>query len=208
LLYEDFQKNYTPNAFETIEENYIVTLLSDYLKKGKLKHGYRSAVVRDEIMAKSIIYLTEQKPNEKFIIWAHNEHIAKARNSTFIYPMGGHLKKYFGTKYKAIAFSFYFGEINTYNVVKKSQEYCVTDTAIKNSIEAIASGFNGDLAYINFENSIESNKLLGKKSIRAIGDRFKFDSSKYYYTKQKLYKGFNGLIFTRKSDVAHKLTLD
>jgi erythromycin esterase len=208
LLYNDFRKNYIPNAFETIEENYIVTLLSDYLKKCKLKHGYRSAVVRDEIMAKSIIYLTEQKPNEKFIIWAHNEHIAKARNSTFIYPMGGHLKNFFGTKYKAIAFSFYFGEINTYNVVKKSQEYCVTDTAIKNSIEAIASGFNGDLAYINFENSIESNKLLGKKSIRAIGDRFKFDSSKYYYTKQKLYKGFNGLIFTRKSDVAHKLTLD
>jgi erythromycin esterase len=197
--------HYKKNNFETIEENYIVTLLSDYLKKQKFKYGYRSAVVRDEIMAKSIIYFSEQKPNERFIIWAHNEHIAKARNSTFIYPMGGHLKKYFENKYKAIALSFYYGEINTYNVIKDSQVYVVTDTAIKNSIEAIASGFNEDLAYIDFENNNESNKDFGKTLVRSIGYKYLPKNAKNYYNKQKLYKGFNGLVFIRKVYPAHVL---
>lgn len=205
LLYDDFKKQYKPNTFNSIEENYIVTLFSSYIKKSKMGHGYRSAVFRNEIMAKSVIYLAEQKPNEKFIIWAHNEHIAKARNSMFIYPMGGHLKNYFGKNYKAIAISFYQGELSSYNMIKNSWEYFFTDTASKPSIESIVSGFIGDLVYINFDNAKESNSQLGKTLIRSIGETYSFNKARQYYNKQKLYKGFNGLICIRNVSPPHLL---
>jgi erythromycin esterase len=205
LLYEDFRKNYKPNTFRTIEENYILTLLSDHLKYTKINYGYRRELIRDEIMANTIIYLAEQKPKEKFIIWSHNGHISKARNSTFIYPMGAHLNQYFGANYKSIAISFYTGTLRSYNHIKNIWDYCKTDTAIKTSIEAIASDFNGDLAYINFENTKESNKFLGKTSIRSIGAVYFYDKARQYYSKQKLYKGFNGLVVIRKVYPPHVL---
>jgi erythromycin esterase len=197
MLYKDFQKNYKPNTFATIEENYIVSMLQSYLDRIKFKKGFKGASKRDEIMARTIIYLDDKKPKEKFIIWAHNAHISKSRNSTFIYPMGAYLKAYFGNNYKSLAISFVSGEVRSYNKINKQWENLKTDLPIKNSIEEAHSNINTNITFINLDDCKNENKWTNKIYIRAIGDRYNEYALKYYYSKQKLFKCFNGLIIIK-----------
>ncbi len=71
---------------------------------------------RDKAMAQNVLtFLEEKGPNSKFILWAHNSHIAKSENhsnSTDWKTMGSHLKDHLGDKYISFAALFNEGSFN------------------------------------------------------------------------------------------------
>ena len=193
ILYKELKQKCKPNTFNTIEENYLVELIGDVINKYKITGGYRSSILRDKIMAKTVMYLNEQKPNEKFVIIAHSEHVLKSRNSTYLYPMGKHLYKKLGDQYHAIAITFRNGSIEIFNMDSFRLETVKVAPPLPNSIEYLTSNIHMDTAYINLELNKRHPFVKKKMKIRSIGGSYKINSPNQYYTKQKLYKGFNAL---------------
>jgi len=98
---------------------------------------------RDYYMASNFEYLVEQeKPGTKFVIWAHNSHIAKNEDNlanTGTKPFGSYLKNSYGNKYYAFGFSFSKGsyqaiEFTPDNKSKGLQEFTV-GSAKENSLD-------------------------------------------------------------------------
>ncbi len=197
-IYKELKFKFKANTFNTIEENYLVELIGDVVNKYKITGGYRSSNLRDKIMANTVMYLTEQKPNEKFVLIAHNEHILKSRNSTYLYPMGKHIHNKLGDQYRAIAITFRNGSIEIFNMDSFRMETVKVAPPLSNSIEYLTSNTNMDTTYINLELNKRHPLVRKKIKIRSIGARYKTHSPNQYYTEQKLYKGFNTLLIINK----------
>lgn len=74
---------------------------------------------RDEFMAENIqTIISRQKPETRFIVWAHNAHIS-TRGEGGNRTMGGYLREVFGKKYYAIGFSFNRGSFQAQNIDEK-----------------------------------------------------------------------------------------
>ncbi|MBY0310758.1 MAG: erythromycin esterase family protein [Phycisphaerales bacterium] len=68
---------------------------------------------RDESMAANVLWILDQHPGEKIVLWAHNGHVTRDAASG-IRPMGSHLSKALGTS--MVAFGFVTGE-GTYTAI-------------------------------------------------------------------------------------------
>ena len=75
-----------------------ITLIRQYLG---LEEG---PFWRDRCMAKNLLWLREQYPNSRIVLWAHNGHISKADNR-----MGHWLQDGIGADYVNFGFTFYRG---------------------------------------------------------------------------------------------------
>lgn len=62
---------------------------------------------RDKYMADNFMWIKQQNPSSKFILWGHNAHISKAEPW-----MGSQLAKKLGSDYINIGFAFYEGDYN------------------------------------------------------------------------------------------------
>lgn len=192
-LYKELKQKFKPNTFNTIEENYLVELIGGVIDKYKKTGGYRSSLFRDRIMAKTLFYLYNQKPNEKFVIIAHNEHIIKSRNSTFLYPMGKHIYKKLGNRYHAIAITFRNGSIEVFNRDSLKLKTVAVAEPMHESIEFLSSNYHIDTAYINLDLNKTHPLIDKKRKMRSIGSSYFIHRKNQYYTKQKLYRGYNTL---------------
>jgi erythromycin esterase len=59
---------------------------------------------RDKCMADNFLWIKEQNPNSKLVIWAHNGHIQKTNQM-----MGNHLSQKLGNGYTTFGFAFFDG---------------------------------------------------------------------------------------------------
>ncbi|GAB3570120.1 erythromycin esterase family protein [Spirosoma luteolum] len=67
------------------------------------------SVARDEYMAENFQRFVNREPaGTRFVLWAHNVHIAKGRTKSFK-PLGACLRQFYGDKYYALGFSFNHG---------------------------------------------------------------------------------------------------
>ena len=197
MLYKELIEKCKSNSFATVEENYFTQLVGHAISNINVTGGYRSAVLRDERMANTIIYLTEQKPDGKFVVIAHNEHVNKARNSMFIKPMGRYLYKKFGEKYRSIAITFINGNIQTYNKETRKIETVKVKTPIVKSVESRLEVFLLDTGIIDLLTNKHHPIFKRKIKMRSIGGSY--SERHINYTRQKLYNGFNFLIILKES---------
>ena len=65
-------------------------------------------VSRDESMAENVMWILEQNPDAKAVLWAHNGHVKEEGNSWR--GMGWFLAERYGDAYLSLGFSFYEGE--------------------------------------------------------------------------------------------------
>lgn len=56
--------------------------------------------VRDAAMAENVVWLAEQDPDARLVLWAHNYHVSRAPDA-----MGSHLADRFGAAYMPVAFA-------------------------------------------------------------------------------------------------------
>jgi erythromycin esterase len=59
---------------------------------------------RDKCMADNVIWIKDQNPNSKLVLWAHNGHIQKTNQM-----MGAHLSQKLGDDYTTFGFTFFNG---------------------------------------------------------------------------------------------------
>jgi erythromycin esterase-like protein len=117
-LQADDAARLTTEVFETMEANRV-----DYLghataeevdwaihnarivdQSMRLRAGH-SGRVRDESMSDNIVWILEQNPGAKIVLWAHNAHIAR-----WVGVMGGYLNERFGADYLPVAFTAAAGQ--------------------------------------------------------------------------------------------------
>ena len=81
-----------------------ITLIRQYLGQG------RDLFWRDRCMAENLLWLRQQHPNERMVLWAHNGHISRADKR-----MGYWLDRQLGADYVTFGFTFYDGR---YTIIK------------------------------------------------------------------------------------------
>jgi erythromycin esterase len=75
-----------------------------------------SNIYRDSCMAENIRWIASQtKPEERIVLWAHNEHIMKSRQAKGTTRMGVFLDDMFRKNYYAVGFSCGNGSYTAYN---------------------------------------------------------------------------------------------
>lgn len=75
-----------------------------------------ASLYRDSCMAENIRWIASQtNPDERIVLWAHNGHIMKYRQSKVTDGMGGFLDNIFGKNYYALGFSCGSGSYTAYN---------------------------------------------------------------------------------------------
>lgn len=75
-----------------------------------------TSLYRDSCMAENIRWIASQtNPDERIVLWAHNGHITKYRQSKVTAGMGGFLDNMFGKNYYALGFSCGNGSYTAYN---------------------------------------------------------------------------------------------
>ncbi|MCL2727038.1 MAG: erythromycin esterase family protein [Bacteroidales bacterium] len=88
------------SSFEPTQRAWLlqnIVILRQYLAPHR-------GVWRDKFMAENIMWIAEQNPDSKLVLWAHNCHILEMDNA-----MGYHLAQKFGDDYTSFGFTFYEG---------------------------------------------------------------------------------------------------
>jgi erythromycin esterase len=155
---------------------------------------------RDQAMAENVQWILDHNPGAKMVIWAHNEHIRKAKR--FAIPMGYYLNKNFGDEMVTIGFST---EEGTYTAVKKEKEKVLLlagNKLLPSTEEDIEYYFKNATAHnfiIDFRKAkLEpSNTWISKKiRMRSIGARA---IDKYQFLDTYLNNDFDMIIFLMKT---------
>ncbi|NOY47415.1 MAG: erythromycin esterase family protein [Chlorobi bacterium] len=156
---------------------------------------------RDKYMAENLLWIKNQNPKSKIIVWAHNGHIKKTGN-----VMGKHLLNSLGNDYLTIGFTFNKG---SYTAVGKNglSSYKAQESPA-GSYEYFFKQINTpifllDLRQVKQQNSKFSKWLLDKLLFRDIG-ALKTDNEFY---KTNLTEDFDFIIFINESSNS-KLLLD
>ncbi len=87
----------------------LVTLIRQYL-------GLDEGVYwRDRCMAENLLWIRQQNPDSRMVIWGHNGHVSRAENR-----MGRHLEEALGADYLNVGFTFHAGRCSI--IVPGSEE--------------------------------------------------------------------------------------
>jgi len=165
-----------------------------FLHKGNRKDADDAIQLRDDRMAKNVIWYKENHPDSKIIIWTANFHGCldieytkyKPDDNWYQYfiPMGEQLKKYFGNNLYSIAMTSFEGE--TQVIFQQSEP-----DIIKSSDESIESYINNNIksnfSYVDFRQISKSESCSNTK----------FKSNILGLKEGKWFKMFDGLFYIK-----------
>ena len=178
------------SSFQTSQKAWLkqnIVIVQQYL-------GLKTPLWRDKCMADNFIWIKEQNPQSKFVIWAHNAHIMKTNQM-----QGAHLAQKLGDDYVTFGFSFFDGKytatgskgFTSYEAVKAypgTLEYLLEQ--LKEPI------FILDLKKIKSDNLKETEWLLGQVAYRDIGS---VGGTPIEFFEGKISDEFDYLIFIKTS---------
>ena len=155
-----------------------------------------STLFRDKFMAENVMWIKEQNPSSKLILWAHNMHIMRA--GTLL--MGNHLAKELNNDYVSFGFTFFEGSFYA-NGSRAHGSYDAI-TAYPGTMEYLLNQLNEpifilDLKKIKSDNHKDTqwlNDYLTYRDEDELGDR---KASHFIY--RKIVNDFDYLIFIKKS---------
>ncbi|WP_160140284.1 erythromycin esterase family protein [Chryseobacterium sp. c4a] len=148
---------------------------------------------RDKFMAENILWIKNQNPDSKIILWAHNGHINKEP-----IRMGKYLSDQLGKDYTAIGFAFYSGQytakgengITAYNA---QEPYAGTYEYFLHSVNE--PYFILDIKKIKEDNNEKLKWLIKELDLRITGARNKPDEFRH----KNISEDFDYLIFIDQS---------
>lgn len=185
-----------------------ILTIEQYLKmKGAFDINWR-----DKCMANNFIWIKKHNPNSKYIIWAHNTHIAKNIFKELTIPaynvMGYYLAEELKSDYTNLGFSFFDGSFtamgkngyNSYNAI----------TPLPGSLEYLLNQLNEpifilDLKKIRSDSPKELKWLLKGLDYRAIGSAKMDGYCNEFLRQRKIAEDFDYLIFLKNSSPSQPL---
>jgi len=149
---------------------------------------------RDKCMADNFLWIKEQNPDSKLVIWAHNGHIQKTN-----LMMGDHLTQKLGSDYTTFGFLFFDGKftaagskgLTSYNAV---QAYPGTLEFLLDKLKEPV--FLLDLKKINTDNHKDTEWLKRHIEYRGVGAMGGMQNE---FFKRKIIDDFDYLIFIKTS---------
>jgi erythromycin esterase len=181
-------------------QNAKILLQYPEMKTRQVQRNYTTGNKRDEAMAENVQWILDQDPGAKMIIWAHNEHIRKAKK--FGIPMGFYLDKKYGPEMVTIGFST---EEGTYTAVKRVKDsallragYKLLPSTIKD-IEYYFKDAKADNFIVDFRDakSDPENTWISKPILmRSLGAGA---NDKWQFMETNLNNDFDMIIFLKKT---------
>ena len=152
---------------------------------------------RDLYMAHNVIRrMNEEKPGTRMIIWAHNDHVGKAKGAE-----GSYLQSIYGPEYYALGFSFNEGsfqarEMAAHVTMGPLKEFTVS-AAPEGSVEWYLNRTGIRNFIIDFRNTAKTEVieewLNKRRPMRSIGLGFVSDASSFL--RVSLQPTYDGLVF-------------
>ena len=164
-----------------------------------------SHLARDMYMAQNIKRrLSQEKPGTRVIIWAHNDHVGKQKNS-----LGSYLQAAYGPDYYALGSSFNQGafqarEMDPNTTIGALKEFSV-GAALEGSVEWYLNRTGIKNFLVDFRNTTKPEVieqwLATPRRMRSIG--LGFFGEKNSYVRVNLQQTFDGLVFIETTTRAH-----
>lgn len=161
---------------------------------------------RDESMAENVKWILDENPSAKIVLWAHNGHVRKDKDSFEYTSMGEYLDKLYGKQMVIIGFATAAG---TYTAVQRDgKKFTGLDSSNilllkEKSYESFfstadAADFILDLRNISKEQE-DSRWILEKKLFRSIGA---LAMDKFQFANINLTSHFDMIIFIRQTSAS------
>lgn len=179
-----------------------------YINSNSKFYPTKSTEVRDEFMAENCAWIYNYTQGDKMMIWAHNEHVRKAKDNYDVARMGMLLAGRFKDSYYAFGFGFGSGTIRAFDkAMGRNGSYDVP--AINNSdsydtafASASSPGFILDFKTASADAGLKQflNEQHYAYTVGAIFTDFK--DTQRLLVRQKLGEAYDALIFFRKTTAA------
>ena len=190
----------TTSTREYEMEKHNLVIVSQYIAMISKTDTAAMCQVRDSCMSENVKWLMNlEGDSSKFVLWAHNGHIAKDYVTSDGLTMGYFLRKYYMDNYYALGFDFYQGSFQSIGAkVGLTEFHC---TLKQNSTGYIFAQSKPDIFFIDLaiaEKNQGMKKLL-TDTIPSIfiGALFSDDNQEQNYVKRPLADMYDGLIFIR-----------
>jgi erythromycin esterase len=134
------------DEYEWMLEN--IHLIKEYLER---QSSFDQMDTRDKLMAKNILWIAQQNPGSKLVLWAHNGHIGHSD----LYPsMGKYLQNELADNYRAIGFLTYNGKYTAISTSGSTPKLGAFDlqTPPDDAMESIIDKLDTSTLLLNFSN--------------------------------------------------------
>ena len=163
----------------------------------------RLAGSRDQYMAQNIFNYLIETADTKIVLWAHNGHLAKSYRS-----LGSYLKKELKDDYYVIAFDFYKGKFQAFDLDEKKWMEQEMGEAPAGHISSYFLQAGLENAFLDFTSPIKNKNIynwLNEKEIGiyGIGSTFsKKNKPSYYIGSARFNRSFDAVIFIKETTSA------
>ena len=187
------------------ELDWVIQNARIVLQYAQLNAGIRT---RDESMADNIKWIADQNPGAKIIVWAHNGHIAHGGMPCYT-PMGGYLRKMFGSRYVNFGFAFNEGSFQAIESGKGLHDFTV-GPAPDGSLDATLASAGLPIIALDLRKPPNqpavNNWLKAAHQTRSIGAVFSNEQAANYFLSAAAPDMFNVLLFIEKTTAARPIT--
>ncbi|WP_298653609.1 erythromycin esterase family protein [uncultured Proteiniphilum sp.] len=184
------QNSIETSSFQTSDKQWLqqnMVIIRQYL--GSINYAWR-----DKCMADNVMWIKENNPDSKLVIWAHNGHIQKTSKM-----MGYHLARQLDDDYITFGFTFYDGSFTA--VGNKGLTFYEASRVYPGTLEYLLDKLNEpvfilDLKKIRSDNKKDTEWLLERLAYRSVGA---LGGSQYEFQNRIVSDDFDYLIFIRTS---------
>jgi erythromycin esterase len=165
--------------------------------------GFGSQVTRDLYMADNFRRIVEREPaGTRFVVWAHNGHIATGDSDGGYPTLGHHLRRFYGQKYYALGFSFNQGSFQSREGQPKDPQNRMlmsftVGPATVDSVDWFLAQTGAKILVVDFRSSRKSMEigdwLAAPHPMRSIGAMYAPGTQ--YFLPITLGREFDGLFF-------------
>jgi erythromycin esterase len=200
-LEENKQKYIATTSTREYElQKHNLVIVSQYIAMISETDTAAMCQVRDSCMSENVKWFMHlEGDSAKFVLWAHNGHIAKEVVTSDGLTMGYFLMKYYKDNYYALGFDFYQGSFQSIGAKVGLVEFQIT--LKQNSTGYIFSRSKKNMFFIDFASAQKNDgmKQLLRDSIPSIfiGAIYSDDNQEQNYVKKPLAEMYDGLIFIR-----------
>jgi erythromycin esterase len=192
----------TPAEYEQMRE-YARVLVQYADASGRA--GFGGAVARDLYMADNFHRMVEREPaGTRFVVWAHNGHIATGDNDGASPSFGHYLRRFYGKDYYALGFSFNQGSFQSREAQHKDPNNRMlmsftVHPAPADSVDWYLAQTGVKILLIDFRLSRKSAEigewLAAPHPMRSIGSIYAAGSEQSSFSPVTIGKEFDGLFF-------------
>ncbi len=201
---DENQANYmtasSQREFEVEKHNLV--LVSQFLAMNSEHDTTAMCMARDSCMSENVKWLMNlEGDSAKFMLWAHNGHIAKNQVSSDGLSMGYFLKKFYRDQYYALGFDFYTGSFQSIGDKDGLAEFSYT--LKRNSTGYLFSKSSHNMFLFDMSSAEQDPGMhrMIHDTIPSIciGALFSEKNTDQFYITKPLADMYDGLIFIRKT---------